>query len=295
MSYQNFQTINDALPEAVRTDFARAVIQAQSSADAVVSVATSTISEYARLYSQVQRLKYDTSGNVTDVTPMDELTVPASAIATLKQSMNDLRKLINWYETMGEEIAVDAKANIPGYYCNNTLNEIDKVTLFYGAGGSTATATLTAIAVSSDGNKGLFGWLYNPSYLPNWYQIQKISDVWYRAQVQDSSPGLDLHDLGGFIDPDNMRARYGHMDVNFAELSDLTSAGATQIGTGDVMDLLLSNVIPSYTGESHTVREYSVQSKAAEQVDVTATFDISQALRAVIAPYQRLIDAIDAL
>lgn len=288
MAYQSFQTINDALPQAVRSNFSRAIIQAQSSADAVVNVATSTIAEYARLYSQVQRLKYDTSGNVTDVTPVAELTIPQSAIATLKQSMNDLNKLINWYDTMPDSVEVDATVNRTLRMGGQSL------------GGNAVNYTAT-IAYPVDQGSGFVEtcpWVDLSHGLAMMYALRTAPASYsYKSQlILEWQDGADVKryvvqvPVGGSGSVGNLTVTSSAVVNNKSNFSAVSS---------DLAELRqqLDQVTPASTASDTTLEQLHpngiVISDQPEQIQ--ASFNIAQALRAVIAPYQALISAIEGL
>lgn len=301
MSYQSFRTINDALPLAVRSNFARAVIQAQSSADALVSVATSTVSEYARLYSQVQRLKYDTAGNVTDVTPADELTVPQSAIATLKASVNDLEKLMNWYNTMPDTVSVEAEAVIPSTLVGAnecTPNRIFDTWALYAG---TNCVALSDVVVTPDGNYMFCSSYYAIGARESFrHYLAANTGTGCKCFVFTSDNDFSLPGLTTQVTQADYRYLW-KLDWNIEQFQfnpDSPPSGWTLLTTlttpilqAPVNDLLNSNYTPAGT----KVDEIKFQVRAAEARTVQATFTISQALAAVLNPYQDLRTAVDQL
>lgn len=289
MAYQSFQTINEALPRAVRTGFARAIIQAQSSADAVVSVATSAISEYARLYSQVQRLKYDTAGNVTDVTPVNELTVPQSSIATLKQSMNDLKKLITWYGSMPDELTVDAFVadsieigghNFPkvGFSCETSFRSSWGPII-----GIFMSSSDHGVIMVADSNGVTFKPFKLDGQMLYWGEFTSVPNTTSGAWV------IDFYQFAGVADNEYRVSLRGSVDLDQIDYSTLANSDARGLTTP------LSALVSRPWALGGSLSDHITARQLSQQTAVEATFNIAQALKAVIDPYQDLIAAIENL
>jgi hypothetical protein len=289
--YQSFQTINDALPNAVRNNLSRAVIQAQSSADAVVSVATSTIAEYARLYSQVQRLKYDTAGNVTDVTPANELTVPASAIATLKESMNDLNKLITWYSSMpdqfqisgsGLELQINGHSGL-SYSSVNPVTTAGTVADDYLGHKFDDDGTMMAIEFAKDTNQ----------FRCDIFRFEPGEHIKYARHTASTIADLNtaLAGTGVTLTVTTLVASTNFVNVLISADWDqlrvvATPTTMTNIVPEDPLDSVLD-------GWSQPIKLALWIPTSTESMPVTAT--VSQILDEVIRPYRPLITAIEQL
>jgi hypothetical protein len=290
--YQSFQTINAALPEAVRTNIARAVIQAQSSADAVVATATSVISSYSSLYNQVQQVKYGTDSTIEDITSAERLTIPQSAVSLMKQSMNELDQLITWYASMPDKLTVNAKGSavVNDGVADGLLVRSDAVNFLYASG------------------KVLGGIEYYST-------IKTITLVEVDAEQGDIVPHFGImHQVAEnqtnweFFDPDRLPS-CAHLDVLrkdtatssiFVDVKvDLTASDpASQFVNPNTTNKPLDQLLFSDISATPSAMDVPVITRASEVIpngDIVATFDIPQLLNAVVAPYRSLITAIKNL
>lgn len=114
---KDFSSLNSLIKDTAVSANLRAIQDACSLADQALSTAQQIASEYARLYTQVQWLTYDSNGNIQDETPVEQQKVANSVIAAARQRLRTilerLNALPNIESTSTQEIKISSNNQLP--------------------------------------------------------------------------------------------------------------------------------------------------------------------------------------
>jgi len=92
---KDFSSLNSLIKDTAVSANLRAIQDACSLADQALSTAQQIASEYARLYTQVQWLTYDSNGDIQDETPVEQQKVANSVIAAARQRLKTILERLN--------------------------------------------------------------------------------------------------------------------------------------------------------------------------------------------------------
>lgn len=170
--FHNFQYLNNAIGRSKFTDSKELLERLLSITSNVMSIAKSVSSNYAKQYSQVQWMKYDSDGNPTDVTPGEQNTVPDSILASAKQDVNSLLDALNAYIQSSPTVSYTPQAGLvahdyglyvtfengaPKLVTSKPANYIDGNSIYVKAGSGVAVIAASGVNQSHNFNHVLLG------------------------------------------------------------------------------------------------------------------------------------------
>lgn len=113
MSYYSFKKLNDSLQSLNVSDQLLYLGDFISLRQSLQPLLAAVPNNYSRAYGQVQLLKYDSSGNPSDVTSAEALTVPDSVISYAKARQAEINSKLKRITQKINELSPASKARVP--------------------------------------------------------------------------------------------------------------------------------------------------------------------------------------